>query len=279
MNIEVLNKNGRTATIAIKDIDYAIANTLRRIMLSEVPTLAIDEVNFIKNDSALYDEIVAHRLGLVPLKTDLKSYELKETCTCKGAGCAKCELNATIKVKGPCMVYSSDIKIQDPKITSVYDNIPITQLLENQELDCELKIRLGKGKEHAKFSPGFIYYRNYPNIDIKNATSKAANDKILAACPKDVFEVSNNELKVKNILNCDLCKACEDIASDFVEVKHSETDFIFFIESFGQLVTRRILREALKVIDEKLNSFDKKLKSSKKEEGKLATIKNKISRK
>ena len=104
MDITLLRKKGRTATVLVKDINYSTANTLRRIMSSDVPTLAIEEVNFIKNNSALYMEITDHRLGLIPFNTDLKSYELKELCSCKGKGGAKCELVDSLKIKGPCTV-------------------------------------------------------------------------------------------------------------------------------------------------------------------------------
>ncbi len=65
-------------------------------MTEEVPTMAIEDVEFRKNNSILYDEIIAHRLGLVPLKTDLKSYNLPEKCKCKGEGCARFQLTVPI---------------------------------------------------------------------------------------------------------------------------------------------------------------------------------------
>ena len=84
MDIDVLSNKGNKLSLVVKDINPAIANTLRRLCSVEVPVLAIEEVNFIKNGSALYDEILAHRLGLIPLETDLKAYNIKEKRTCKG---------------------------------------------------------------------------------------------------------------------------------------------------------------------------------------------------
>ena len=115
MEIELLKRDNEKASFVIKGINPAIANTLRRVMASETPIMAIEDITFTKNSSALYDEILALRLGLIPLKTDLKSYELKERCTCKGEGCAKCQLNIKLNCKGPCTVYVSDLKSQDPK--------------------------------------------------------------------------------------------------------------------------------------------------------------------
>src|SRR3989344_2534969 len=89
MKVKVLSKEGNNAVFVIEGINEAGANTLRRLMVNEVPTLAVQEVTVQKNSSALYDEMLAHRLGMVPLKTDLKSYKMKEACSCEGKGCAQ----------------------------------------------------------------------------------------------------------------------------------------------------------------------------------------------
>src|SRR3990167_7411824 len=99
MEVRVLENNKEQGKLSfiLKDSDPIFANTLRRLMIDEVPTMAIEEVEFSKNNSILYDEIVAHRLGLIPLKTDMKSYNLPEKCKCKGEGCARCQLKLTLK--------------------------------------------------------------------------------------------------------------------------------------------------------------------------------------
>lgn len=223
MQIQQLKQTENEITFLIKGINPAIANTLRRSMMSEVPVLAIDDVNFIKNDSVLYDEIIAHRLGLIPMITDLKSYELTEECTCKGAGCAKCTLNFTLKAKGPVTVYSSDLKSQDPKIKPVFDKMPIALLIKGQELELEATARLGLGKKHAKYVPGVIFYRG-----------------VMAEKSKDM-----NELDFKDIGKHDLS---------------SETDFVFTVESFGQLAPKEIFDEAIKRLNSRLDDFEKQLK-------------------
>ena len=83
MEVKVLSKDKEKGKISfiLKDTNVFVANTLRRLIIEEVPTLAIEDVDFKENSSALYDEIVAHRLGLIPIKTDLKSYNLPEECT------------------------------------------------------------------------------------------------------------------------------------------------------------------------------------------------------
>ncbi|MCK4314070.1 DNA-directed RNA polymerase subunit D, partial [Candidatus Bathyarchaeota archaeon] len=71
MEIETIEKDDMSLRLLIRGTDVPFINALRRIILAEVPCMAIDEVVMIENSSILQDEIIAHRLGLVPLKTDL----------------------------------------------------------------------------------------------------------------------------------------------------------------------------------------------------------------
>ena len=161
--VENQDKKGRLI-FSVKGVDTSYANTLRRIMGYVVPVMAIEEVEFRKNTSIVYDEMIAHRLGLVPLTTDLKSYNMMSECKCKGAGCASCTVKLTLKAVGPCTVYSSDIKSKDPEIKPVYGKMPIAKLLEGQEIELEATAILGQGREHSKWCPGLIFYK-MPNVD------------------------------------------------------------------------------------------------------------------
>jgi len=161
--IEYQEKKNRLI-FSLKGVDTAYANTIRRIMGFEVPVMAIDDVEFRKNTSILYDEVLAHRLGLVPLSTDLKAYNMTSECKCKGAGCASCTVKLILKAQGPGMVYASDIKTKDPEIKPLYPKMPIVQLLEGQEVEFEATAILGQGKDHSKWCPGLVFYR-MPNTD------------------------------------------------------------------------------------------------------------------
>ena len=261
MDIEILNKSEYKLNFVLKGIDPAIANTLRRLMISEIPVLAIEDVNFIKNSSALFDEILALRLGLIPLKSD-KSYNFKDKCVCKGEGCARCQLSLTLTCKGPCTVYASDLKSTDPKIQPAFPKMPIVKLLKGQELELEAIAILGQGKRHAKFSPGLVHYKAYPKIKIDNKLKNP--EKAHKSCPVNVFELQGKTLKVKHLLNCTLCNACVDIADPqgSIEVEASDKDFIFFIESWQQLSAKNVFLEALNIFDEKLDELAAKLKKA-----------------
>src|SRR3989344_8156217 len=110
MKIEIIEKSGNNLKFSLEESTPAFANTLRRIMISEVPTLAIEDVELFDNSSALYDEMIALRLGLIPLTTNVKDYNFRDECTCKGKGCSKCTVTFALNKKGPGAVFSGDLK-------------------------------------------------------------------------------------------------------------------------------------------------------------------------
>ena len=162
MKISNVKKTENTLTFSLSGVSVAFANTLRRLMITEVPTLAVDTVTFFDNNSALYDEVVAHRIGMIPIKTDLKTFVLPEDCKCKGKGCPKCQVKFILNKEGPCTVYSRDMTCSDSKIKVADENIPIVKLIEGQKLKFEANAVLGRGKQHAKWQPGVISYSYEP---------------------------------------------------------------------------------------------------------------------
>jgi len=154
---------GSQLILSFKDTHNTIINSIRRIILDEVPTFAIEDVEIVSNDSPLYDETIAHRLGLIPIKTDLKSYNFRETCSCGAVGCALCEVKMTFSQNEVGYVNSSAIKSDDPKIVPVFDLIPVTKLFGDGKIEVNLKTILGTGREHAKWAPAHTYLRDNGN--------------------------------------------------------------------------------------------------------------------
>jgi len=263
MEVRVLeNKKdeGRISFI-IKDTSAAFVNTLRRIIIEEVPTMAIEDVEFRKNNSILYDEMVAHRLGLVPLKTDLKSYNLPEKCKCEGKGCARCQLKLTLKAAAAGTVYASELKSKDPAVKPVYPKMPIVKLLKGQSLELEATAVLGRGKEHSKWSPALAYYKYKPVIEIGNVKNP---EEVVEATHGNVFEIKNGKLEVikDNLFKYDLAGVVEEVSKGEVKVTH-DNDFIFYIESWGQLSCREILNQALDIFNETFDEFAEEIKKAK----------------
>ena len=113
MEMKMIGKERDRISFSVKDTTPAFMNTMRRLIIDETPTMAVKTVNFVKNTSALYDEMIAHRMGLVVLKTDLEGYELPENCKCEGKGCARCTIDITLQVDGPGVVYAEAMKIKN----------------------------------------------------------------------------------------------------------------------------------------------------------------------
>lgn len=252
-------KSGRVSFL-VKDSNPAFVNSLRRNIIHEVPTMAIEDVEIRNNSSILYDEIIAHRLGLIPLKTDLKSYDVPEECSCEGAGCAKCTLKLTLKAKGPGVITAKDLQSKDPKVVPLHPGIPIVKLLKGQVLELEATAILGRGKDHMKWSPGLTYYKYKPVVDITKNPDNA--EEVAERCPVDVFNCKSGKLSINkdNLFDCHLCGECAEISKGNVKLNENDSEFIFFIEPFGQLSVKEIVQQAVDIMDEKLDEFVEKIK-------------------
>jgi DNA-directed RNA polymerase subunit D len=124
-------------------------------MISEVPTMAIDEVVILENSSVMYDELIAHRLGLVPLRTDLSRHVLPESCDCGSPlGCSKCRVLLVLDAEAQDRVrtvYTGDLVSEDALVRPVSDTVPVVRLAPGQKIKLEAYAKLGRGREHAKW--------------------------------------------------------------------------------------------------------------------------------
>jgi len=177
---------------------------------------------------------------------------LKEKCSCKGKGCSKCSAQLKLKAKGPVTVYSKELK---GKVKVIYEEMPLVELTEEQELELVATARLGKGIEHTKFSPGLVYYRNVPEIEIDKTCQECK--KCIEACPQDVFKIEKEKIEIKDIYRCDLCEACVEACKKNCKDKsciqiNPGKEIMFFIESFGMISAKEILVEAVKALEDNL---------------------------
>lgn len=263
MDVMYLSKDRKTGrhSFLIKGASPMYVNVLRRILVTDVPTMAMEDIEFRKNSSVLYDEIVAHRLGMIPLKTDLKTYDLAEECKCKGEGCAKCTLKLTLKLtaRSDNMVTAAELKSKDPKVVPVYKEMPIVKLLKGQQLEFEATAKLGRGKEHMKWSPGHVYYKYKPVVEILKQPKNP--EEFAKGCPKKVFEAKKSKLTINKdkILECHLCGACVDLEPGVIKLNESNTDFVFYIEPWGQLTVKQMISEAFDIFEKKLDEFAEKV--------------------
>jgi len=267
MEIEFASLDDSLARFTLSGASPAFANAFRRAMIGEVPTLAIEDVRIYDNTSALFDEMLAHRLGLIPLKTDLSVYSTQDTCSCGGAGCPGCTATYTLSVEGPRMVTSSDLIPQDPGAAPVYDNIPIVKLTKGQKLVIEARAILNSGKAHAKWQPTLVCgYKNHPVIAVSDVCD--ACGMCVEECPRDILVAKGKKVQVAEgkLPECSMCRLCERacLASGIgdepaIKISAEPDRFIFVVESDGSLPAKEIMNRALSFIREQADELEQQL--------------------
>ena len=146
MSLEIINENEQKVSVKIKGIPIQYANALRRICLNGVPIYAVENVDVLENSSVLADEGIAHRVGLIPLKTDLEDAR-------DGNENDKIMLTLDSGISDETRtILSGELKSQDDSIIPTSNDIPIVTLAPGQSLKIEAHARLGKGTEHAKWN-------------------------------------------------------------------------------------------------------------------------------
>ena len=159
-SLEIVEESENRIVVKLKGVPLQYANALRRISLSGVPVFAIDDVVIIENSSVLADEGVAHRLAMVPLKTDLSRFVEPSACDCHSElGCSRCRVLLMLDSGNSDTtrtITTQDLSSEDEVIKPVSPNIPIVQLAPGQKLKVEAYARLGRGNEHAKWNSATI---------------------------------------------------------------------------------------------------------------------------
>ena len=267
MEIVFASLDDSLARFTLSGSSPAFANAFRRAMIGEVPTLAIEDVRIYDNTSALFDEMLAHRLGLIPLKTDLSSYRTQAACECGGAGCPACTVTYTLSVEGPKTVISSDLIPADPKAAPVFDNIPIVKLTKGQKLVIEAKAVLNTGRVHAKWQATLVCgYKNHPVVSISDVCDACGN--CVEECPRGVLEIKGKKVQVVEgkLPDCSMCKLCERacLASGIgedpaVKITAEPDRFIFVVEGDGSMPVKEILNRGLRYIKEQADELERQL--------------------
>lgn len=221
-------------------------NAIRRIMIAEVPTLAIETAYVHKNTSPLHDEFICHRLGLIPLDSSRVQQFVEHTeCTeCETEfGCSKCcvqfELNVRNNNESPLEVTSEHLipiggsdkcrpVFYKSQVTGKEVGVPIMILGKGQELNITCTATKGRGQRHAKWSPVSIAnFVHVPHIIInqqildesglEEKESRELKKKIIDSCPTRVFgrDPLSSNLKVERMEDCMYCDECLKFCSKF----------------------------------------------------------------
>ncbi len=271
MDVEIRDLKEREAEILLSDTNPPMANALRRVLVVDVPSLAIEEVEFhlgtigdeeedkeYESAAPLFDEVIAHRLGMLPIPTDLDLFDYRAECEeCGGEGCPNCTIIYSLNKKGPCTVYSGDlIPVGENELRPVDDLIPIVKLDEDQALLLYATAELGTAKEHTKWQPtSGLAYKYYPEVEIDQEECEGC-EECIKVCPVDILEMEDGELIVSDVEECKLCSACEEACiSDAIDVSGREDKFILTFETDGSLSSRDVLKKGLEELKKKVGRF------------------------
>jgi len=265
LKVEVLSVDEDKIRFLLEDVDVAFANSLRRTMIMDVPCMVIDDIFFFDNSSAVADENLAHRIGYVPLKTDLERYVLPVDCDCGSElGCEKCRVVLTLDVEAETdtrTVYSGDFVSEDPAVVPVHPEIPLTKIAPGQAVRLEAYAKLGTGKDHSKWQPvSEAVYQHVGEIVVDKKCTNCGD--CVKACPRDVLAMVEGELQVVDLYACILCGVCEKacpVEPSAVKVNTLNDLFLFTVESTGCMAPDRLVAEAVRILTVKLDEFAGKL--------------------
>ncbi len=206
-SLDVINKDNQKISVKLKGVPLQYANALRRICLNGVPIFAIDTVDIIENSSVLPDEGLAHRLGLIPIKTDLSRFNEPSKCECQSeTGCSNCRVMLVLDSGDSDetrTVLSNELSSEDDLVKPISDKIAIVQLTQGQRIKVECYARLGRGIVHAKWNSANISTltdtdKKDESILTVESTGALSPEQIILA---GVDEVSNKRVEFKDMLN------------------------------------------------------------------------------
>ena len=260
-NIEIKSKTKEELVFDITGVDPTLVNTLRRIMIAEIPTMAIETVIINQNTSIIPDEVLAHRLGLIPILADADDFEeKKENEDFNEKNCikftlnVKCEKNKNGIINNE-QIFSRDLNLEflgDQKnkfydnktkkytIGLVNDDIYLNKLAPGMEIDLVCYCVKGIGRTHAELKQ---------------------------LCPKGVFIVNKKgNAEVGNIRECTSCRECirQDKFKDFIELGKISDHYEFHIESVGMYTSESIFFRAINVLKNKIKIWHELLKEKSK---------------
>ena len=258
MKIKTLSKSSDELKFSFeveKSTDSFI-NSIRRMVAEEVPTLAVEDVEVRENSSALFDEMLALRLGLVPIKTDLSSYSLPTSPEDIAERNAKCTLEMGLKVSKKGVVYADAASSKDPKCTFVFPKMPLVKLHAKQKVDMTLLAVMGQGKDHTKWAPGHLWFSNKPSVTINDNAALLEENK--HKFPPQIFDKSG-KISKKQIEELNLYDAVDRVCEDLIKVDYAKENFVVDVESWGQLSVREMLKTAGEMLAAKAAELESQL--------------------
>jgi DNA-directed RNA polymerase subunit D len=195
--------------------------------------------------------MIAHRLALIPIPTDLSLYNFKSECKCKGEGCPSCQIMYSLNKKGPDVVYSGDLEpLGDDKLRVKDALIPITKLADGEALLVYATATLGRGRDHAKWQATYaVGYSYYPTVTVSKKCDGCGD--CVKRCPRDVLVKKDGKAVVERLEDCTLCKTCVEVCPQkAITLSEDSSKVIFKFETDGGVPPKDALLYALQYLED-----------------------------
>ncbi len=262
MKVKLLEREEKSVRFEIKGTTPVFANALRRTMLNRVNVMAADFIEVQKNNSTLYNEAIAHRIGMIPMAFAPGDYNVSGECTCKGAGCSKCQVKFVLRKRGPGNVYAGDIKSTDESVQPLDKSLLITKLAVDEEIDIEFTARLGTGSNHARWQSSVVGYQYYPVLKVKNECDLCG--VCIKKCSKKLLSEVKGGKKIElgEPYKCDLCRSCMASCPKMaMAIDGDPSHIIMTVESVSGLAPKDIVLSAAESLAGNLKDIKEQAKS------------------
>ncbi len=237
--VEFIERDDRSARFLVRGVTPAFANGIRRAMIADVPTMAIDTVQFVENSSVMFDEQIGLRLGLVPLTTPPEEFEVGDSVT------------LSLDVAGPNTAYSGDLVCHDESVEVATDGVPIIDLKDDQRLELEAEAVMTSGKEHAKHQGGVsVGYRHLQQIEVVGDRGEFEDEetRIVRGIVED-----DGELLLADEFDNDLSQR---YPGKEVEVTDVPNAFVFHVETDGSYTVEELVTLAADSIADRADELE-----------------------
>lgn len=256
MDVEVLGSNNDQLSVVFREAQPTFLNAIRRIIMADIPIPAIEKVYVGENTSVSYDEVLAHRLGMIPMRGG-ETLVPPDQCGCGGKGCNLCESVLTLEVEAKednVIVYSGRLKA-DGSVFPANNDIPIAKLNAGQKIVLVAHARLGTGREHAKWQPVSACVIKYePVISIQSNCDLCGI--CVERCPRKILRIDEKSLKATSIWDCSLCKICEEVCpKSAIKISYNDKVSRLTVETTGSRSNEELILSAFAYLIKKCESL------------------------
>lgn len=276
MKVKVLEQDDTRLRLLIEETDPTTVNAVRRTLVADIPKMAIEDVEFhlgpirgedgkeYESVAPLFDEVIAHRLGMVPIPTDGKLFVPRSECKdCDGEGCPNCTIIYSLNKRGPAVVTSGDLEpIGDASLKPRDPGIPIVKLGDGQAILVYATAILGRGREHAKWQVAQgVGYRYLPVVKAGNKDVDPLSAET-PLCQAHVPQATTGETVVKLSSDCDACRVlAKAYKTESLKVSSDPTRIVFHFETDGSMTARDTLFSALDILEKRFGEVAGKVEA------------------